>query len=145
MGWPTETEFSVLCVNVGINIAAECWAAGLTKHDPKLAAQIERVARKRVYAVKMRRKAAVQIASRAGYTLDEWSRDRHAHAGNWLVNCVVEACPGMFELVETGKKQYLALSEDMRERAERAIEEVIARTLCRSRRRSLRRLGHASR
>jgi DNA-directed RNA polymerase len=123
MGEPTTEMF----LSVGHNIAAECWAAGLTRADPKLAARIEREAKTRGN-VAYRRRAARSIALKAGYKAKRWSRDRLVHAGTWLVNAACEALPHVFDWAENeARERVLTVTPEALAEAEDAVGEMIRR------------------
>jgi DNA-directed RNA polymerase, mitochondrial len=115
-----------LFVATGTAVAAECWAAGLTKEDPRLAARITKAARINHSSVKARRKAAQAAAARAGYQVKEWPRDLRVHAGAWLVDCAVEALPHLFAWADVGGgERKLTIQPDALVAAEVAVAEAI--------------------
>jgi DNA-directed RNA polymerase len=116
-----------LCQQVGKSISAECWAAGLTQHDPKLAARVARAARKKHFRTSYRRQAARGIANRAGYTVDHWSSERLITAGSWLLDCVTTACEGVFELRQGPDSRIsVTLAPGALEAAKAAVDEALA-------------------
>src|SRR5262249_51656137 len=117
-----------ICDDAGLALAGECWAAGLTKENPKLAERIERYVRLKHSNVKVRRQAVRSIAKRQGYEVKHWPRKARINAGNWLVDCVTDGCKGLFVLVgEDGKGYTLALEQGVYDDACIAIDEVVER------------------
>lgn len=82
---------------IGRAVSAECWAAGLTMDNPKLAARIEKTVRARNHGtVKQRQKAAKAFAARKGYLEKDWEPELEVDAGTWLIDQLVLALPEMF-------------------------------------------------
>lgn len=124
----TYSPSTEMFLSAGRALASECWAAGLTRHDQKLAERIERVCRVKHGSVKYRQQAARSIAKRAGYTVKRWSPDRLVHIGSWLVDRVVECLPDVFDWVQDGDGTYvLTLTAEGLAKAEDAVSEAILR------------------
>jgi DNA-directed RNA polymerase len=122
---------TVLFDHAGMALAAECWAAGLTKFDKRLAARVERKARQR-QSIKARYRAAKRLARRDGYKARDWSAEDRVIVGNWLVNITVNALPKVFEWHEYTDNEgvlhrWLGLREEGHLQALEAIEATIMR------------------
>src|SRR6187455_2353231 len=113
-------------IALGHAIAGECWAAGLLQHNAKLAGAINRAVRQRHGKLRYRKQAARSIAARAGYRQKHWDRPSIVTAGEWLLDCVLTALPGVFELAadEDGEK-VLTVTPEALEVAEAAVERGI--------------------
>lgn len=98
------SHLSKVMSQIGGMIEAECWAAGLLKHDEKKAKQIERKVRGKHGNVKYRKQAARSLAARGGYTVDGWPLELKHKIGSFLVNAVLEACGNVFLLDKVDMK-----------------------------------------
>jgi DNA-directed RNA polymerase len=81
---------------LGAAVHAECWAAGLSRHDEKGAARVLGKAQRSQSTLTGRRQAARSHAKRMGYQMARWSRENLAYAGNWLLCGVLASCPEVF-------------------------------------------------
>jgi DNA-directed RNA polymerase len=103
-------------------LEAECWAAGLTKHDPALAKRVEFLARRKP-TVATRQTRARSLAKRQGYQIEHWSDDRLIHVGSWMVAQVTERFPDWFLWAQNSEDEYtLTLTEQGLERARELLE-----------------------
>lgn len=91
-----EDTMRATCETIGHHLAAEAWAAGLTKHSPKVAAGIEKKVRMRHGSVAYRQQAARVLAASHGYRLRDWSKTLKLHAGAWGVKMLCEGLPEIF-------------------------------------------------
>lgn len=117
-----------LYVSAGLEVQAECWAAGLIQKNPKLFDSIDKKVRERHSSVEYRRTAARALARRKDYIVDRWPKARVVRAGAWLVNCVFAALPEVFEWVREAEGWYSpTLCAGALEAAEKACGEAIDR------------------
>lgn len=114
---------------IGIDVSNECWAAKLTQDNPKLAANIAKYVTRRYSKVQQRKRSAVSIAEREGYTQRLWSRPATLVAGNWCLNALRIALPDVFEveLDLAGRAAAISLSEKAWDWADAAVAEVLRR------------------
>lgn len=104
-------------LSVGGHIEAECWAAGLLLKDERKAKLIERGVRRKHSSMKYRRQSARSMAARGGYQVENWPSALKLNIGAFLVNCLLDACSGVFELktiTHTTKRAGREHSENMR-------------------------------
>jgi DNA-directed RNA polymerase len=114
---------------MGNALAGECWAAGLTADQPKLAAGIVKRAKERHGSLRHRKQAVRSAAKRAGYRTKLWARDLVATAGGWCLDVVLQALPEVFCVVEDGKGgKELTVAEGALELAHAAAAEVVDRS-----------------
>jgi hypothetical protein len=118
-------DYREACLSQGRAIAAEAFAAGLLKHDAKLAARIGRSVKQRHGSVEYRRRAARAAARAAGFMGTRWSNTALLQAGHWLWRCLFDACPEGFVMVEDGRGYAPTLTEDALETAYEAIDRVL--------------------
>lgn len=121
-----EAPFRDSCILIGRTLYGECWANKLLQHDGKLAAKIERAARKRHGNVKYRKQAARSAAARAGFRMSTWGRELEALAGSVLVTWLLDAIPEVFVLDETDPQdKRLAVTEGAEALAMAAVAEAV--------------------
>lgn len=104
-------------MGIGKHIEAECWAAGLLERDERKAKLIERGVKRKHGSMRYRRQSARSMAARGGYTVENWPPALRLGVGSFLTNCLLEACPDVFELTtvqHTFKRRGKEVSETVR-------------------------------
>jgi DNA-directed RNA polymerase len=117
----------------GESVRAEVWAAGLYKQYPALARRIEKETREASGGVNRRREVmrlrvnkALKKAKKERYRAAPWSSEQLVSVGNWLVNMVLAATPGLFEISRPEGEAYrLFLCADALQQAEDAVDELV--------------------
>jgi DNA-directed RNA polymerase, mitochondrial len=92
-------------VRIGSSLAAECFAADLTLHNPRIAARIVQAVKLKHGNVDRRQAAARAAASHLdGFKSREWSKKALVIAGGWAWNVMASSLPGIFvrELIVEG-------------------------------------------
>ncbi len=112
-----------LSLTLGRMAHDECYAAGLLKHDGKLAGRIERAVRKRHGSLKYRKQAARSIAKRAGFKGLDWSREDLARAGTVLLEFVTQSCGWAFALTDQNEP---VLTPEALDLVEEAFDDDVA-------------------
>jgi len=113
---------------IGAAVAAECWAASLTKERPDLAKRIEkRVRQNYIGSSERRQKAARTQAARAGYRTNDWSTELRLQAGSWAIDRLLTILPAVFATTSEaqekgGPEKFLILTPV----AEAGVRESIA-------------------
>lgn len=125
------------CLRIGRMLSDECWAAQLTKVNPRRAKRIEEEVTKRNGSVSQRRNAARAIAAKAqvskkgkavpGFHMKHWGPKELLRAGHWCANRLLDGLPEVFVRVENSKDRQgqLLVTEGAAELAQRAVDEVI--------------------
>jgi hypothetical protein len=93
-----ENTHAEAVLHMGSALADECWAANLMQTDRKVANRISKQVKGRFTSTALRKQAAKKAAADAGYAMAEWSKPMLAHAGQWVMNILLEAMPDVFEL-----------------------------------------------
>jgi len=127
----TSKDQREMSISVGNNLAGELWAAGLTEHDPKLAARIGKTVKMRHASPKQRRTAARVMAAKAkhGFKQRDWSKELKLRAGTWALNLLTQTHPDVFQWVtEAGtNERKLEITETAWDIVDAALKETIAR------------------
>jgi DNA-directed RNA polymerase len=116
---------------IGAAIGGECWAAGLTKHDPSLAKRIEKRVRQEHASSKRRQQDARARAARAGYKTNDWDIELRLQAGSWAIDQLLTLLPGVFgvadKITEKGSEKALTVTERALAYADAVIADLIRR------------------
>lgn len=123
-----EDTMRATCETIGHQLAAEAWAAGLTKHAPKVAAGIEKTVRMRHGSVAYRQQAARVLAASHGFRLRDWPKTLKLHAGAWGVKMLLEGLPEVFVEVEEHPQTRLMVTNMALGIAGDACDEAVRRS-----------------
>jgi DNA-directed RNA polymerase len=117
-------DYRQTCLALGGAVHAECWAAGLLRHNAKLATKIMEAASRSQSGLKERRQAARSMAKKAGYSMARWPKEDVLYAGNWLLCGALKACPNIFFVADDHAP---SITEDGLRISEAAVEYAISR------------------
>jgi DNA-directed RNA polymerase len=119
----TGCNYRETCLELGHALQSECWAAGLLRHDSKLAAKIAKAAKRSNGKLSYRRQAARSLAKRSGFELARWARADVVYAGHWLLSALLEALPLVFTVSEDN---FVTITEGALAQALRAVDVSVA-------------------
>jgi DNA-directed RNA polymerase, mitochondrial len=129
----SQWQWTQGCQNVGLALAGECWNAGVTHDNPRLAAKAAKAARAKNSSLTHRRQA-MRSAWKRGRDEDsdtfktkKWSSRLCAHAGNWGLDVLVEAIPDVFTRAhnEHSGQLMLTITEGGQALADDAVAEAV--------------------
>ena len=106
-----KNTYPDVALAIGDALAGECWAAGLTKKDPKLATRIRKRVQKTPTYSKRQQQSARAMAARAGYNTDDWSVELRLQAGTWAINQLLAHLPDVFATSANGQEKVLTITE----------------------------------
>jgi DNA-directed RNA polymerase len=119
------------------NLEAECFSAGLTVENQRLAKRAAKWATEKHSNQKMRQAAARAVAKKAGFSREEWSDEDRIIAGTWCANLLTQGLPDVFhweEFTEWNKSlgipekyRVLTVSEEAHGFMAEAIKDMILR------------------
>jgi len=94
-----------LTIDIGKALQGELWAARLLKDNKRLLSKIAKIPDTT---------ARLRAAKKAGFRQRDWSQEQLLKAGNWVLNCCLQALPDVFELLPDGT---IDVRDDARELA----------------------------
>lgn len=114
--------FGQQVANLGLALEAECFRAGLTKHDRKLEAEVARRARDVRGRTAVRRGKARAEAARLGYKVPEWAHDCLMAAGGWMMDWTLSTLPDLFVIEGANEWKSIRLTEGALAIAQAAVD-----------------------
>jgi DNA-directed RNA polymerase len=122
-----DEPFRGSLLRVGKMLEGECWAAKLTNHNPKVAAQLVAHAKRRYGTVARRQDAVKQAALKIGFKQRDWSRRNQLLAGAWLLDCALAALPTVFLVSGSDEDKCITLHPEAEKLATEAQDELMKR------------------
>lgn len=122
-----KNTYPDVALAIGDALAGECWAAGLTKKDPKLAARIRKRVQKTPTYSKRQQQSARAMAARAGYNYNDWDVERRLQAGTWAVDQLLTHLPDVFITSANGQEKVLTITESTLAYVDNFIADIVRR------------------
>lgn len=117
------TPFGVQVQSMGKALEAECFRAGLTKADKRLAAAVAlRVSKAGKRSVESKRDKARTLAAKEGFRLPVWEGATLVAAGGWLTDWVLSTLPHVFVIEGKSDNKAVVLAEGVLDIAQKAVD-----------------------